>query len=74
MVVVSNPRHNNHPTTDLPWDSGAVGCHGMCGGTGLFLLLWVTLAKSLPFSGPQFLHLPRGRERKGVLVLECSHL
>lgn len=63
MVVVSNPRHNSSPTTDLPRDSGVVGRHGMCGGTGLSLPLWVTLAEALSLSGPQFLHLSRGRER-----------
>lgn len=74
MVVVSNPRHNSSPTTDLPRDLWGGGAHGMCGGMGRSLPLWVTLAKSLSLSGPQFLYLPRGRERKGVLVLAFSRL
>ena len=75
MVVVSNPRHNSSPTTDLPRAvGGGGGARGMCGGMGRSLPLWVTLAKSLSLSGPQFLYLPRGRERKGVLVLAFSRL
>lgn len=73
MVVVSNPRHNSSPTTDLPRDSGVVGRHGMCGGTGLSLPLWVTLAKSTVPLWASVSPLVKGK-RKGILVLECSHL
>lgn len=54
MVGVSNHRHNNNPTADRPRDSGAVGCRGMCGGTGL----------SLPLSGPVS-PLVMGKTEKG---------